>query len=214
MARHRFLLGAALLALAAAPLQAQRVQDWQYKWYWGVKAGMIGYSLPTSGQTFAPSLGADWLITERHVALYIGYEQSFTAEQDTFQIQNLAGTQTVAFDGYRQIQINVVAFIGSKAIQPYVGGGFVLATLTNARDPNNASNATVNTAIDDAASGGFIQVMGGAQFRFGKKAAVYAQYSYTPQGRDFLLAGGGHTVSGGIRYAFLASKETDPTTRR
>lgn len=212
--RHRLLLGAALLTLAAAhPLQAQRIQDWQYRWYWGVQGGMIAYTLPTSGRSFNPSLGAEWLITQRRVALYLGYIQSFNAEADTFAVKGLSGTNNfVQFDGYRQIQINVVAFIGDKPLQPYVGGGFVLATLTNARQPN--ASTTVATAINDAASGGFLQVMGGAQLRFAKKGALFVNYQYTPQGRDFLLASGAHSFSGGVRWAFLGSKETDQTTRR
>jgi len=214
MARHRFLLAAAFLALMAAPLKAQRIQDWQYRWYWGIKGGMAGYTMPTSGRQFAPSLGAEWLITQSRVALYLGYFQTFTSEQDTFNVQGLTGAQTVAFDGYRQIQANVVAFIGSGNIQPYVGGGFTLVTLTNARDPNDPTNVNVATAVEDAASGGFLQIMGGAHMRMGKKAAVFVQYEYTPHGRDFLLAGGGHTFEGGLRYAFLGSRETDPTTRR
>ena len=214
MARHRFLLGAAFLALAAAPLQAQRVQDWQYRWYWGIKGGMVAYTMPTSGQTFTPHMGAEWLITQKRVALYLGYIRSFQSEQDTFTIQGLASGQTVAFDSYQQIQVNVLAFLKDGKLQPYVGGGFVMTMLGNAHDPNNPNNATVATAIQDAASSAFLQVMGGAHYRFGRKAALFAQYSYTPQGRNFLLAGGGHVIEGGIRYAFLASKESDPTIRR
>ena len=214
VSHRRLLLGAALLTLAVAhPLRAQRVQDWQYRWYWGLKGGMIGYTLPTTGQSFNPSLGAEWVITQRRVALYLGYAQSFSAEADTFAVNGLTGTNNfVEFDGYKQIQINIIAFIGDKPLQPYVGGGFVLVTLTNARQ--TAASATVATAIDNAASGGFIQVMGGAQLRFARKGALFAQYQYTPQGRDFLLAGGAHAVSGGVRWAFLSSKEADPTTRR
>ena len=215
MARLRFLLGAALLtAAAAAPLNGQQVQDWQYKWYWGVKGGMIGYTMPTSGMQFVPAGGIEWLITQSRVALYIGYLQSFTTEQDTFTVQNLAGTQTVTFDGYRQIQANVVAFILEGNIQPYAGGGFVLSTLTSARDPGAASNAASQDAIQEAASGGFLQLMAGVQMRFGKKAAGFVQYEYTPQGRDFLLTGGGHSFEFGLRYAFLGSRETDPGARR
>jgi len=99
--------------------------------------------------------------------------------------------------------------IGDKPLQPYVGGGFVLAMLTNAHQPGN-TNTTVADAINNAASGGFLQVMGGVQYRFAKKAAIYAHYQYTPQGHDFLLAGGAHTFSGGVRYALLGSKESDP----
>jgi len=214
VSHRRLLLGAGLLTLAIAhPLHAQRVQDWQYKWYWGVQGGMVGYSLPSTGRTFAPTVGAEWMITERRVALYLGYLQSFTSEADTFAVQGLNGTNNfVQFDGYRQVQVNILAMIGDKALQPYVGGGFVLAMLTNANQPN--ASQTVATAINQAASGGFLQVMGGAQLRFGKKAAIFAHYQYTPHGRTFLLPGGGHTFSGGLRYALLGSKETDATTRR
>jgi len=214
VSHRRLLLGAGLLTLALAhPLHAQRVQDWQYKWYWGAQGGMMGYTLPTTGRTFTPTVGADWLLTQRSVALYLGYVQSFAAETDTFTVAGLTGSQQVTFDSYRQIQINVVAFIGDKQLQPYVGGGFVLATLSNAHQPGN-TNTTVADAINEAASGGFLQVMGGVQYRFAKKGAIFAHYQYTPQGRDFLMAGGAHTISGGIRYAFLGSKENDPTTRR
>ena len=215
MVRHRFLLGAALLTVAtAAPLRAQQVQEWQYRWYWGAKVGMIGYTLPTSGRQFVPAGGIEWLITQNRVALYIGYLQSFTTEQDTFQIQNLAGTQTVTFDGYRQIQVNVVAFITNGNIQPYAGGGFVLSTLTSARDPGAAANAASQNAIQEAASGGFLQIMGGVQMRFKRKGALFVQYEYTPQGRDFLLSGGAHSLEGGLRWAFLGSRESEPGVRR
>ena len=211
---RRLLFGAGLLSLAVAPpLHAQRVQEWQYRWYWGAQVGMIGYELPTTGRTFAPTIGAEWMITQKRVALYLGYVQSFSAEADTFAVNGLSGTNNfVQFDGYRQIQIDVVAFIGDKPLQPYVGGGFVIATLSNARQPNASSS--VAAAIDDAASGGFLQIMGGAQLRFMRKGALFAHYQYTTQGRDFLLAGGGHTLSAGVRWAFLGSKENSPTTRR
>jgi hypothetical protein len=213
VSHRRLLLGAALLTLAAArPLHAQRVQDWQYRWYWGIKAGMISYTLPTSGLAISPALGAEWMITQRRVALYLGYAQSFTAEADTFLVNGLSGSQFVEFDGYRQIQIDIVAFVGDKQLQPYVGGGFVLATLTNARQPS--ASTTVATAITDASSGAFVQILLGAQYRFAKKGAVFGQFQYTPQGQDFLLAGSASVISGGVRWAFLSSRDTDQTMGR
>ena len=94
------------------------------------------------------------------------------------------------------------------------GGGFVMAMLANARDPNDPNNVTVGTAIEDAASSAFLQVQVGAHYRMGKKMAIFGQYSYSPHGRDFMLSGGGHVIEGGIRYAFLSSRESDPTVRR
>lgn len=215
MTRHRILLGAALMTLAAAPLSAQRVQDWQYRWFWGVRGGGVSYVLPSAGRQFSGVAGAEWLITARRVALHIGYDQSFTGATDTFAVKGLSGTNNaVSFDGMRQIQIDVVAIIGDKALQPYVGGGFVIETLTNAKTTQLPFSQATQDKVQAAASGGFMHIIAGVQYRFNRKAAVFADYSYTSQGRDFLLAGNAMTLAGGIRYAFLSAKENDPTDRR
>ena len=212
---HRLLLGAVLVTIAAArPLSAQAIQDWQYRWYWGVRGGVLSYSLPSFGRQFTGVGGAEWLITARRVALHIGYDQSFGGATDSFAISGLSGTEEVTFDGIRQIQIDVVAIIGDKNFQPYVGGGFVIETLTNAHSTQTNASTTVQDAIASAASGGFLHLMAGAQYRFSRKAAIFGNFGYTTQGRDFLLAGSAMTFQGGIRYAFLGSKENDPTTSR
>lgn len=214
MARHRLMLGAALLTFAAArPLSAQRILDWQNQWYWGVKGGLLNYSLP-SGNRAVGQVGAEWLITARRVALYIGYSSSFTAERDTFRVPGRTTTlDTVNFDAFRRIQIAAVAIIGDKALQPYVGLGFVIHSLSNARSLAATSNAAQDNAVKTASSGGFLQLMGGLQLRLGGKGALFAHYQFSPQGRDFLIAGGANSFEAGLRYAFLPAKENDPTRR-
>jgi hypothetical protein len=215
MRAHRFLFGAALFTLAAAgPLSAQAVQDWQYKWFWGARGGVMSYELPSFGRQFTGVAGAEWLITARRVALHIGYDQSFSGATDSFAITGLSGLNEVTFSGIRQLQVDVVAIIGDKAFQPYVGGGFVIETLTDARSTQTNASTTVQDAVADAASGGFLHLMAGAQYRMGPKLAIFGNFGYTTQGRDFLLAGSAMTFQGGVRYAFLGAKENDPTTRR
>jgi hypothetical protein len=218
MSRHRYLLGAALLVLVAArPLSAQRVLDWQNRWYWGAKGGMLNYSLPTAGNVFAPQVGGEWLITARRVALYVGYSTTFQAEGDTFAIKGLSGTANgVTFDAFRRIQIAVLAMIGDKDLQPYIGGGFVIHSLSNARSAPPSPQPPSQTVQDDiksASSGGFFMMMAGIQLRFGGKGALFAQYQYSAQGHDFLLAGGANSLEAGLRWAFLPAKENDPTRR-
>lgn len=215
MRRHRFLLGAALLTLAAAkPLSAQAVQDWQYRWFWGVRGGVMSYELPSFGRQFTGVGGAEWLITARRVALHIGYDQSFSGATDSFALQGFTTPEEVSFDGIRQIQIDVVAIIGDKAFQPIVGGGFVIETLTNARSTNTTASTPIQDAVANASSGGFLHLMAGAQYRMGRKLAIFGNFGYSTQGRDFLLAGSAMTFQGGVRYALLGAKENDPTTRR
>jgi hypothetical protein len=176
------------------------------------------YSLPSSGTVTAPQFGAEWMITARRVAFYVGYSSTFRAEQDTFAVKGLSGTTNgVAFDAIRRIQIGALAMIGDKPLQPYIGLGFVIHSLSNARSAPPSTQPPSQTVSDDikaASSGGFLQVMGGIQLRFAKKGALFGQVQYSAQGRDFLLAGGASSFEVGLRWAFLPSKENDPTRRQ
>lgn len=217
MARPRLLTVAMLAALcSAAPLAAQ-TYDWQYRWYWGVKGGMLGYSMPSFGQVFSPQVGGEWLITAKRSALYVGVSQSLTAETDpAFTLTGQTGTYSVDFDNMRRIQIGVVVLPTNGSIQPYIGGGFVIETLTNARLSGGSApgSQTEQRALSDASSGGFALVIAGIQLRMGRRMALYGHFQTSPQGRDFLLAGGSNSIEFGLRYAFLPSREDDVTSRR
>ena len=215
MVRHWTLTGATLAALCgAAPLAAQ-TYDWQYRWYWGAKAGALSYNLPTSGQVFNAQFGGEWLITARRSALYIGFAQAPALERDTFRLSSqTGGPYDVAFDGMRRVQIAVVVFPTNGTIQPYLGGGFVIETLFNSRSASGSPSNAELQAISDASSGGFAMVLAGIQLRMGRKMALYAQYQGSPQGADFLLSGSSHSFEAGLRYAFMPAREDDVTTRR
>lgn len=212
MLRGRVLMLGALAALAFATPLAAQTQPWHYRWYWGAKGGMLGYSMPTSGQTFAGQIGGEWLITAKRTALYIGYSQSLQAETDTFTVNNTAGTQ-VSFDGFRRIQIGIVGLIGNGNLQPYVGGGFALHTLTNVAPPPGSSVA-IQDAVSEAGSIGIAMIIAGVNYRMGAKGALFVHFQGSPGSDQFLLAGGINSFEAGFRYAFLPSRADDPTTRR
>jgi opacity protein-like surface antigen len=206
------LLTAAVAAPASA--QRQRLEEWQNRWYWGIKGGLMTYQLPTSGNVITPSAGADWLITHRRAALYISYSRSFQAEQDTFAVEGLAGTNNgVAFDGLQKISIGMAAMIGSGRLQPYIGGGFALNILANARSTTPNPPVQIADAIDDATSGAFLFFVGGVQYRMGQKGAIFASWQYSPLGRTYLLQGGTSTIEAGFRYAFLNAKDSGRDVR-
>jgi hypothetical protein len=202
---------AVLGLLAVAPLNAQeRLQDWQYKWFWGAHGGMVNYSLPTTGATFVPQIGGEWFITARSVGLFVGYSQTFQAEVDTFAVQGFASGQAFSFDGLRRLQVGVVAFINTgSSLQPYAGAGFTIHTLTNTQAVGTTPSSTQQESMEDAASGGFGMVLAGLNYRMTRKLMIYGQFQYTPQGRDFLLAGGSTSLTGGVRYAFLNARADD-----
>jgi hypothetical protein len=112
----------------------------------------------------------------------------------------------------------VVVLPFNGALQPYAGAGFVIETLTNAGVDTTLANATLQaslqSAVQEAASGGFALVVAGAQLRLGRSLALYGHYQVSPQGRDFLLRQSSHSLEGGIRLNLLPSREDDVTTRR
>ncbi len=218
MVRHRSLVVAGLLALAAAAPARAQLQPWQNQWYWGAKAGLVRYTLPTLGNVSHPQGGGEWLITARRAALYVGYSTSFTQDVDNYAIPQLAGsTVQASFDAMQRIQIALLVFPWGGYIQPYVGGGFTIETLSNpsvnCTPLTSAQCTTATNYMNQHSSGGFFLVMGGAQIRMGK-LAIFGQVQLSPQGKDFVLPNSSQSLEVGIRYAFLGSREEDITTRR
>lgn len=217
MRHYRWLTALALVATAGAiPLRAQ-TQDWQYRWYWGAKAGVTTMSLPSSGTVFNPALGGEWMITARRTALYVAYSTTTTGHADNFtNFTGVTGGVPIAFDGMGRIQIAVLVLPWDGKIQPYLGGGFVIETLSNSGAVGTLAPAVqtiVTRDLPGKSSGGFALVMGGVQLRMGK-AAVFGQVQVTPQGRAFLLSGSSISLEFGLRYAMTGSREDDVTTRR
>lgn len=216
MRHFRWLLALALLATAGAvPLRAQ-IQDWQYQWYWGAKAGVTTMTLP-SGGVVNPAFGGEWMITARRTALYLSYAMTRTGQADNFaNFSGVSGAVPIAFDGMGRIQIAVLVLPWSGKLQPYLGGGFVIETLSNAGVVGTLPTAVQTVVTHDLpgmSSGGFALLMGGVQLRMGK-AAVFGQVQVSPQGRAFLLSGSSVSVEFGLRYAMTGSREGDDVTSR
>ena len=215
--RHlRWFLTLALLATAgAAPLRAQ-VHDWQYQWYWGAKGGVTTMTLP-SGGVVNPAFGGEWMITARRTALYLSYAMTPTAQADNFaNFSGVSGAVPIAFDGMGRIQIAVLVLPWNGKLQPYLGGGFVIETLSNAGAVGVLAPAVqtiVTRDLPGMSSGGFALLMGGVQLRMGK-AAFFGQVQVSPQGRAFLLSGSSVSLEFGLRYAMSGSREDDVTSRR
>jgi hypothetical protein len=207
----------ALMATAGAvPLRAQ-IQDWQHQWYWGAKGGVTTMVLPTTGTAANPAFGGDWMITARRTALYLSYSMTTTAQADNFSnFTGVSGAVPIAFDGMGRIQIAVLVLPWDGKLQPYLGGGFVIETLSNSGAASAlvpAVQTIVTRDLPGKSSGGFALVMGGLQLRIGK-AALFGQVQMSPQGRAFLLSGSSVSLEFGLRYAMTGSREDDVTSRR
>ena len=208
-----------MLALTAAQSLPAQIQPWQNQWYWGAKGGVVRYTLPTVGGVTRAQGGGEWMITAQHAALYVSYSTTFTQEIDNYPIKTPASnTGQVSFDAMQRIQVALLVLPWGGPIQPYVGGGFVIESLSNptlnCAAPLSANQCGVaSDTIFAHAAGGFALVMAGVQIRVGK-LAIYGQAQISPQGRDFILPNSLQSIEFGVRYAFLGSREEDVTTRR
>jgi hypothetical protein len=149
--------GLASLALLPAIAQAQPGSNFNNSWFWGVNGGMLTYWTTSVAHAQAPSVGVEWMITKKHVALYIGFDQTFF-KSTTAQFQNVgvqfadstlnqttAGnrqfTQTASVHNSRHIDLAFLGFPGSGPIRPYAGVGIGVNFVQNAQIvspyPNN-----------------------------------------------------------------------------
>ena len=129
--------GLALIASVPVAAQAQQGRLFDNSWFWGAGAGTLTYWTSTTAHAEAPGLSLDWLITRRHFALLVGFDQTFfVAHNLTYVDQGRFYTDTTLTNYYnvayyaqatirnsRHITASFMAFPGSGAIRPYVGLG-------------------------------------------------------------------------------------------
>jgi opacity protein-like surface antigen len=140
--------GLASLALLPALAQAQPGSNFNNSWFWGVNGGMLTYWTTNVAHAQAPSVGVEWLITKKHIGLYIGFDQAFFKTSNV-QFQNVglqftdstlnqstAGnrefTQTASIHDSRHIDLAFLGFPGSGPIRPYAGVGIAVNFVQNA----------------------------------------------------------------------------------
>jgi hypothetical protein len=156
--------GLASLALLPALAQAQPGSNFNNSWFWGVNGGMLTYWTASVAHAQAPSVGIDWLITRKHIGLYIGFDQTFFKTQTTtFQniglqfadstlntstATNAAYNMPVTIHDSRHIDLAFLGFPGSGPIRPYVGLGIGVNFVQNATI--NPSNYPASSGIPDA----------------------------------------------------------------
>jgi opacity protein-like surface antigen len=140
--------GLASLALLPALAQAQPGSNFNNSWFWGVNGGMLTYWTANLAHAQAPSVGVEWLITRKHIGLYIGFDQTFFKTQgtsftniglqfadstlNTGTAENVAFNQAITIHNSRHIDLAFLGFPGSGPIRPYAGVGIGVNFVQNA----------------------------------------------------------------------------------
>lgn len=201
-------LAALVPSLGAAQTSSRLFEN---SWFWGAKGGVMSFSTVADGNTAAPLVGAEWLITRTHGALYLSGGQSFF--KATSSVQDRYGQDyRVAIRDMRRYTIAALAFpVAWGTVRPYGGVGFSLNNIqrTSLIDLPATDTSTMDVASElhqqkDQAS--FI-TMAGIQAQY-QRVSLFSQVTYMPAKSAFLLNGRStYILEAGIRYNFSSSKD-------
>ena len=209
----RWLTSALALAALVPSLGAAQTSSrlFENSWFWGVKGGVMSFSTEVDGNTAAPLVGVEWLITRTHGALYVAGEQSFF--KATSSVQDRYGQEyRVAMRDMRRYTAAALAFpVSWGTVRPYGGVGFSLNNIQ--RTALIDMPATDTSAMDVAGQldrqkdrVSFI-TMAGIQAQY-QRVSLFGQVTYMPAKSAFLFNGRStYILEAGIRYNFSSSKE-------
>ena len=124
-----------LAALLPKPSAAQGGRQFKDAWFWGVKGGGMLYSSASTENSFAPLVGAEWLITRTRGGLYVSFDQAFLTTTGSFQDREPDSTfqRNVALKNLRRFSIAAMVFpMQSPRYHPYAGFGMMLNQIGSA----------------------------------------------------------------------------------
>jgi len=207
-----FVAGIFTAALFPVTASAQRVRDFEDSWFWGVKGGAATYSAVYGDSKAAATVGAEWLITRTHGALYVSVDQAnIKAISYVFDPTAEFSARAVQVEKLRRVGFAALAFPKRFGrFRPYAGLGLSINLIGDAF-PLVTENETdvedgVYDRIDDRKSQASFLAMGGAQAQFGR-AAVFGQVQFIPANNHFLLDENLAFFEAGIRYNFGRARE-------
>jgi hypothetical protein len=203
--------GLALAALVPSLGAAQSSRLFEDSWFWGAKGGAMTFSTQFDGNTTAPLVGAEWLITRTRAALYVSGEQSFF--KATSSVQDRFGQEyRVAIRDMRRYTAAAMAFpVAWGTVRPYAGVGFSLNNIQRTALVDTPASDTaamdVATQLDRQQDRTSFITMAGIQAQY-RRLSLFGQVTYMPAKTAFLLNGRTtYIFEGGVRYNFSSSRE-------
>jgi hypothetical protein len=221
--------GLASLALLPAIGQAQAGRLFNNSWFWGVNGGVMTYWTTNVSHAQAPTIGAEWMITQKHTALYIGVDQSFFKTTNVgftnvgFQYKdstftggtNVGYGATASVHNSRHINVALLGAPGSGPIRPYAGVGisvnFVQNSAITSAPPSSSGlpgtnpaywspNAFGNVYLDQQADWVSPIIMAGLQAQV-SRVSIYGQAKMMTTSNQHLFTDGAFFIlQAGIRF--------------
>jgi hypothetical protein len=189
----------AFLAFSPAIATAQANRPFTDSWFWGAKIGALAFSTTRIENGFAPSIGAEWLITRNRGALYMSLDRSFFTEESSIASGSLSGESVVEVKDLTRLGFALLAFPKQiDNIRPYGGVGLALNFIQSAESSDD--DAFTSSLIEEQRSRASFQLMAGVQAQM-RSFSLFGQVVMLPFDSDFLLNGrSGFALEAGVRW--------------
>lgn len=205
--------------IAGAQASSKSPRDFDNSWFWGIKGGSTMITTGASGneKVSAPTVGGEWLITRKRIALSIGIDQAFFDNTAAVYDPTAAGSaREVKISDLRSYSAGVFFFpLKYGSLRPYAGLGLSINVIQNA-DPQGTYTSTdaqeaVLAEVDDQSSRVSARFTLGAQYQL-QRVALFAQAATLPTRNNFLINGAANTfvLEAGLRFNLLSAIEKLP----
>jgi hypothetical protein len=152
--------GLASLALlpAIAFAQEQSGRLFQDSWFWGASAGVETFWTTAVAHQQAPSFGLEWMITQKHTALYVSLEEAFFKQSNVAYtnvgrqyvdstlttFNDVSYTSATPIKNATQLDLAFMVFPGNGPIRPYAGLGVAFNWVEGTKANANGNQTVLN----------------------------------------------------------------------
>jgi hypothetical protein len=195
----------AVMLMAPVTAAAQADRPFTDSWFWGAKVGALAFSTTRIENGFAPSVGAEWLITRNRGALYLSLDRSFFNEESSISDpQSVNGQRVVGIRDLTRLGFSLLAFPRQyDNLRPYGGVGLALAFIQSASprdDGFGSGGAVLAQRVEDERSRASFQLLAGIQVQL-EKMSAFGQIVVLPFETNFLLNGrSAYALETGLRF--------------
>jgi len=205
-------LGLAALA-GATSLSAQNAGVGSHRFYVGASGGMMDFSTTAQTRGAIPMAGLNALITAKRAALLVAIDAGLGSDEVAAFNDPIDGNiRTATFDHIMRYYFEMVAYPLKSHIQPFIGVGFGIQTLTNLQVQGSFVDDVTRqenyNRAQDLASTGFAQLIAGVEVRVGVLNVFGSASAATgSNGGADLIQGGVYTLQGGVRFSLGKSRD-------
>jgi hypothetical protein len=204
-------LGLAALA-GATSLSAQSTGVGSYRFYVGASGGGMDFETAAQTRGAIPMASGNVLITAKRAALLLAVDAGLGSGEVAAMADPIdASARTVTFDHIMRYYFQLMAYPLKSNIQPFIGLGWGIQTLTNIQVQGSFADADVQAAnqqqAEELGSTGFMQLVGGVEIRAGI-FSVFGSLSVATAANDAdLIQGAVYTGQAGARISLGKARD-------